>query len=133
MIHAAPKPISIQGTEMPMSFETFLRVQRRGALLDQISEALAQLVTDVQTTHMAGSLTLAIKVEPFQKRGGDMVIVTDDLKVKGPVLPREREAYFVGADGSLLQDDPKQHKLPLRAVDAPTEHDEDGVIIESAR
>jgi hypothetical protein len=115
---------------MAQSFETFLRAQRQGALLDQITEALAQLVTDVQMTSLPGTLNLILKVEPFKKHGSDVVIVTDDVKVKTPQLPREREVYFVAEDGSLVQEDPKQHKLKLRGV--PTEHDEDGVVIESA-
>lgn len=113
------------------SFETFLRVQRKGALLDQITSALAQLVTDVQFTGLPGTLTLAIKVEPFQKRASDVVVITDDVKVKTPQLPRERDVYFVGPGGALQQDDPKQHKLPLRGV--PAAVDEDGVVIESAQ
>lgn len=117
---------------MSQSFEVFLRTQRRGALLDQITEALAQLVTDVQTTQLPGTINLILKVEPFKKHGSDVVIVTDDVKVKTPTLPRERDVYYVGPDGSLLQENPAQHKLPLRGV-PQTEHDEDGVVIESAQ
>lgn len=113
------------------SFESFLRMQRRGKLLSEITDALAQVIMGVQANGIPGSLTLKLVVVPFEKRAGEIVIIRDELKATVPQPPREREIYFIGEGGELMLDDPRQQKLPLRPVVVTTHDPVTGEVIEN--
>lgn len=90
-----------------------------GRTVDELSEALAQLVLAVAATGKKGSITLKLDVAP---NADDMVSIDDTITLKLPQRARGRAIFFHDAEGSLLKENPRQGKLALREVSsAPTE------------
>lgn len=100
-------------------FADWMIEQRNGALANDLSEGLNELVDAVNCTGKGGTLTLIVKVQPASKHGEGSVLVADDVKVK---LPQERgEAlYFVDRNSNLTRQNPAQPSLPLREVPRPS-------------
>lgn len=107
-------------------FADWMAEQRNGALHNDLSQGLNDLVDAVNCVGKGGTLTLVVKVQPASKHGEGSVLVADDVKVK---LPQERgEAlYFVDADANLTRQNPAQPSLPLREVPRPQSTADTGV------
>lgn len=99
-------------------FADWMAEQRNGALHNDLSQSLNDLVDAVNCVGKGGTLTLTVRVNPASKHGEGSVLVSDDVKVK---LPQERgEAlYFVDSDANLTRQNPAQPSLPLREVPRP--------------
>jgi hypothetical protein len=95
--------------EAPRDFSAFLLDINKGQSHTELSEALAELVTEVQRTGKPGSITYTISVRP--QAGDDTVVtVTDQIGRKLPKGERRSSLFFVdGAD--LVRNDPRQHAL----------------------
>lgn len=93
-----------------------------GVFLDASSDKLAELVSAVETSGKAGSLTLIISVKKAT-RGGAM-LVTGRLKLTKPAEEPMEAMLFATPDGNLLAENPHQQKLDLKvasgASDTPT-------------
>lgn len=99
-------------------FAAFVQEQRNGGLHGELSDALAELVSAVQSTQKKGSLTLTIQVVP--NKDGVTVTVSDKLKAVLPEVDRGAAIFFIQGEGNLVRRDPRQTELPLRVVDRET-------------
>lgn len=110
---------------MVRPFTDFLRDQRGGETLEELSDKLNELVAAVQSTGKKGKLVLTVEVEPVKGTGGQ-VVVSDDVVCKKPELTRGATIFFATPENNLSRRDPRQADLPgLRTVEAampePTE------------
>jgi hypothetical protein len=112
---------STEQTAPANSFARLLIDHREGQTQDELSEALAQLVTAVRQTGKSGTLNLTIKVSAASKGAGWAVSITDKVKVTLPQLDRESSIMFASEDGALHRDNPLQKKLDLKEVQRPAE------------
>ncbi len=85
-----------------------------GRTVDELSEQLAAVVLAVAKANKKGSLTLTLEILP---NADNMVVIRDQIKTKVPLLDRGTAHFYFDEEGSLLKDNPKQGKLPLRAVE----------------
>jgi len=83
----------------------------------QLSCALAKLVAKVRETGKKGTLTYELVVEPF-KNHDSAVIITDDIKVKLPELPRRFVTAYLTPDGLVSKRDPDQRELSFDSTAA---------------
>lgn len=95
-------------------FAAFL--QERAATHDELSEALWDLVARCADTRKKGSLTLTIAIEPA-KDAPDVLMVSDEIKLKLPEYPRPSAIYWADGQGNLSRTNPQQPELDgLRAL-----------------
>lgn len=90
-------------------FAAVLQELNRGRTARELSEELAQLVSAVQETGKAGTLTLTLSLKPSKMTGA--LELTDKVSVKVPAFDRSASLFFAAADGSLTRDDPSQLKI----------------------
>lgn len=96
-------------------FAAFLTEQRNGALHDELSNALADLVAVCVETGKKGTLTLKISVLP--QKDEVTMLVTDDVKTAAPKHDAKPALFFPDEHGNLLRSDPRQLDLSnLREV-----------------
>lgn len=101
-------------------FHEWLLDQARGAVDDELTVALAEVVEAVAHLGAKGKVTLEVQIDPAGA-GGRMVSTQCVVKTKPPLPPAEPSVFFVGDGGSLVRDDPYQaHLFPARQVDAAT-------------
>lgn len=98
------------------SIVDFFRDQRNGELDAEASKALQQVIQAVTTQEKKATLTIIIEVEP--SKGGGMVVVTDDVKVKLPKQKRGATIFYATPENHLTRQDPRQQQLQLREVGA---------------
>lgn len=87
-------------------FGDFLAELRRGAVADELSEALHELLAAVQDTQKPGSISLTIKVG-IQKNT-TAVSIADVVAKKIPARPRPESLWFVDHNGNPTRRDPSQ-------------------------
>lgn len=95
-------------------FET-LREIRAGGLLNEATEALAELVHAVNETGKSGEIAIRLKLK-LANRGSSTMIVDADVKKTIPEPDREVAFFFPTKDGGLSKQDPNQIPLGLRPV-----------------
>ncbi len=101
---------------MPRPFFETLRELRTGRTLEELEDALAQVVTAVSQTNKPGELVLRLKVRPPRKGSHTYLSIEDDIATKVPRSDREDTIFFPLADGSLSRQNPNQLGLQLRPV-----------------
>lgn len=84
-----------------------LREIRKGAVVDQASVKLADLVCAVTEHGKAGSLTIKLDVKPQEGDRG-LVTVTASLKVVRPEAGIPDAIFYVDGEGGLHRNDPDQ-------------------------
>ena len=94
-----------------------LRHLQGGMFLEDASEQLAELVSAVDNTGKAGTITLVISVKKMSK--GAMG-VTGSIKLRKPQEAPDATLMFPTPEGNLLTEDPRQQKLALKTVEAQT-------------
>ena len=108
-------------------FATFITDLDHGKINQHLTEILAAVVAAVEDTGKVGEVTLKITV----KKEGKMAIIGVDVKGKEPKHPLHGTLFYIGENGELLRDDPRQLSLknldkpPLKAVEFPVAGDED--------
>lgn len=112
--------VSAERERLP--FAAWLQDLRHGAAHAELTDALAELVSAVQTTGKAGELRLVVKVKPSDS-GATQVIVSDDVVLKAPEPSRPISLFFVDEAHNLTRDDPFQQRLPLRDIPRPDKTD----------
>ncbi len=95
--------------------ETIKEFKGSGALAEQLSIELGDLVTAVIDTGKAGSLTLVLKVQP-DSEGSIKMGATVKTAVPKPSVGEA--IFFAAANGALSRSDPRQADLLLREPDA---------------
>lgn len=103
---------------MAQALET-LRALRHGQAEIELNEALTEAVQRARDTGKNATVSISITIKP--KGASGQYFLTDDIKCKLPVFPKEPTILFGTPEGNLLRDDPHQQKLPLRELhdDAP--------------
>ncbi|WP_280245546.1 hypothetical protein [Nocardia abscessus] len=96
-------------------FADFLTDLRRGAVHEEASQALHDLIAAVEETRKAGRLTITFEVS-IQK-GTDMLAIKDSVATKTPRLDRPTSLWFVDRHGNATRRDPSQMEIPgMRVV-----------------
>lgn len=85
----------------------------RSTMLEQMSDALTEVVQRVQSLQKAGAVTLKIDVKP---EGADHLFIAGTLTSKLPVKSATQTAFFVTRDGQLTVDDPMQNQTDLHDI-----------------
>lgn len=88
-----------------------------GHLLDDLADALERVAAEVAETGKPGSVSLKLAVKPLGEPGNPMIAVEEEIGRTPPKRPT-RGAIFYAVDGGLHRDDPRQTRLPFRAVAA---------------
>jgi hypothetical protein len=94
-----------------------LRELRHGAMLDEASEQMAEVVKRVAETGKAGALLIKLTVKPAGRGAVRTVVIEDDVGTKLPEPDKEVTVFFPTSDGNLSRQDPAQMNLGLRAVE----------------
>lgn len=102
------------GERQVRPFADWLREQRRGALHDELSDAITELVEACQVTGKAGTLVLKVKLTPSDASAYAHFEVTDDVDVKAPKPDKPASVFFADRDANLVRNDPRQQTLGLR-------------------
>lgn len=108
-----------------------LRELRHGAMLDEASEEMAEVVKRVAETGKAGALLIKLTVKPAGRGMVRTVVIEDDVTSKLPEPDKEVTVFFPTSDGNLSRSDPSQMNLGLRSVD-PVFDPETGEVVASA-
>lgn len=104
-------------------FAAFVQEQRNGAMHDDLSTGLAELVAACVETGRKGTLTLKVIVAP--QKDEVTLLVTDDVVVKAPRHESKPALFFHDTAGNLLRNDPRQldlaslRELPGGKTDEP--------------
>lgn len=111
------------------SFSEFVTDLDHGRIDQLLTERLAEVVKAVEETGKVGELVfrLAVKLE------GKMAVVGAEIKSKVPEHPLHGTLFYVGGNGELLRDDPRQQTMkglepprmrsvsfPISEIDAPS-------------
>lgn len=102
---------------MPKAFTDELRDLRKGGLVQEATDRLAELVNAVTATGKPGKFTLELSLK---RVGRGAVTVTDKISVKNPEPQTDNQTLmFPGPEGSLFTEDPAQSKLDLKVAPSP--------------
>lgn len=88
-------------------FADWLREYKQGALHEELSLALNDVMTGVDDHLKPGSFTVVIKIEPG-KDNKVVKFISDDVKVKLPQAKKEKAVYFTDKHGNAVRNDPNQ-------------------------
>lgn len=116
---------------MPRPFLETLRELRKGQTLEDLTNALAEMVGAVQTTGKGGEITLRLRIRPPRPGSVSYITIEDQVVTKIPRADRGDTVFFPLADGSLSRQDPSQLGLQLSGV--PNDVDPDTGEIKSKR
>lgn len=114
--------------EGPRSFAKFLSDLADGAAHAELSTELHGLVkalsdeSDRTSRDAKGELTLKLRLSVAPN---GTVTVNYDVAAKDPKPARSHGVFWVSPGGNLVNENPKQAKLPLRDVKAPETRDVD--------
>jgi len=79
-----------------------------GALLEQASEKLAEVVRNVQEVEKPGTFTLTFSIKP---NGSNKVFVDAKVTAKSPERAVETSMFFARPNGDLTRQSPKQEEV----------------------
>lgn len=94
-------------------FAEFITDLAHGNINQKLTEALAEVTDAVEETGKAGELTIKFQV----RKEGKMAVVAVDVKKKVPEHPLHDTLFYIGDNGELLREDPRQ--LRLKGLDKP--------------
>ena len=97
-----------------MAFRSFLDVlgeRRKGRTVDELTQALGELVAAVRETGRAGDIVLTLKVSPIKGHARHAIQIADSIAVKAPKRDRDASIWFADDDNGLHRSDPNQHDL----------------------
>ena len=95
-------------------FPMTLAAVRKGALVNELTEKLAEVVAGVVQFEKAGTLTLKLTVKPLSENS-EMVVIEDDLTIKVP-RPDGKTWFYATEDGGLARENPTPELPGLRPV-----------------
>lgn len=87
-----------------------LREMRKGRIVEDATEALAEVVKAVDATNKPGAVTLKISVKP-SKDGGWEKTLSASIATTVPRVDLPDAVFFSNVDGDLVRDDPEQTRL----------------------
>lgn len=98
-------------------FADNLRYLGKGAINEELTEKMAELVKSVRETGKAGEIVLKIKVGMMAAGNEDMVKLTPVVTAKIPETESPITIMYSTADGDLLREDPNKQQTELRQVE----------------
>lgn len=108
--------LKIEGAGEGRPLQYSLQQIRRGDLMSEAGQELANLLFACQQTGRKGKLTLTIEVKPTE-RGSAQMQIDDHVKVALPEADKSTTFMYVGDDGQLQRNDPNQEDVEnLRTV-----------------
>lgn len=87
-----------------------LRDIRKGRVVDQATEQLANVVRAVDRTGKPGEVTIKLTIEP-EKGGGSQKTIGAKVTSKAPVEDLPKGLFFSNVEGDLLRSDPAQQEM----------------------
>lgn len=97
-------------------FAEFLNALDYGAIADEATHELNELVHACTETGKAGEITLVIKIKPVGANG--QVELASDVRTKKPKAARGKSLMFATPDNNLQREDPRQRSLDgVKTVD----------------
>lgn len=100
-------------------FTDALRSVRFGVLIDDLDDALKEVVNACAETGKVGTLSLTLKLKPGK---GGQIEVFDEVKIKVPENERGSTLMFPTPEGRLQRNNPRQMDLEgLRVAAAPAQ------------
>lgn len=97
------------------SFTAIIAEHRKGSLVSDLSEKLAQVAEAVMEHDKAGALTLTLKITP--SGDGTTVKIDDVVKATIPEGTPATSLFFVDDAGNLTRHNPAQQSLLRDASD----------------
>jgi hypothetical protein len=102
----------------PKTFVQTLQDHHYGHTADEATAALQEAIDAAERTGKQTEVTVKLTFKPVSKAG--RYDVRADVTNKLPPKEREAAIMFVGPDGNLQNNDPRQKDLPgMRVVDKP--------------
>lgn len=101
--HPSQKAPAMQRSEL--NFLEFIQTFRRGELLAEGDDKLAELIEAISRTGSSGSLSLKMSIK-VNKAG--QLEITPDLTIKKPTRTLGVGIYYANDEGRLSRRDPKQ-------------------------
>lgn len=98
----------------------FFQEHRNGSTLDEISDALRDLVAAVTDEGKAGKMTVTIGIKPMGKSDG--LEVSCDVKTSPPKSTPGVSIFFATPDNNLQRQDPRQTTMELREITPTNAH-----------
>ncbi len=98
-----------------------LRDHRNGVTLDEMSDALQDLVEAVTEEGKGGKLTVTISVKPMGRDSGALEVACD-IKSAPPKKTLGTSVFFASPENNLVRQDPRQQTLELREIGPATAH-----------
>lgn len=95
-----------------------LRDVKSGQVIEELDDALQQLVQSVQRTTKAGTLTLTVDIKPM-KGSTEAVVVKATLKLKEPKFEDNGTVLFPTPEGNLQRTYHRQEELPGLSLATP--------------
>lgn len=102
---------------MPRPITDTLRNIQNGALIDDASDKLRELLLAVDSTGRAGKLTIEIAVSKLTRGGA--VQIKGKARVTLPADAPPEGIFWVSPEGDALTEDPNQQKLDLKVATPP--------------
>ncbi len=96
------------------SFTNLLQQHRQGGCLDELGQAMRDVIDAAQLTGNPGVITLKVMIDPTKSRA---IEIYDDIKVTMPKAEKEGSMFFVGEGGALVRNNPNQLEMPLRSIE----------------
>lgn len=101
-------------------FSDWLREQAKGKSHEELGEGLHDLIARVVDTGKKGSITYTVTVEPTKDGGENLVVVTDEIRLRLPEHKRPGNYFWVDGAGNLARQNPNQLAFDsLREVPPP--------------
>jgi hypothetical protein len=92
-----------------------LREHRNGVTLDELSDALRDLVAAVVEEGKAGKLTMTLSVKPAGRDSGALEVGCE-IKSAPPKKTPGVSIFFASPESNLVRQDPRQQGFDLREV-----------------
>lgn len=89
---------------------------QNGSTISDLSEAYREVVEACELTGKPGKVTLEISIRPPSKGKARVVGIAMKVESKIPEADPYLSMWYVGDNGELLREDPRQRKLDLRVV-----------------
>lgn len=92
----------------PVTFDAWLPEVRRGDLVTELNEKLAEVVREVTLLEKPGTLTLKLTIVSDEM---GTVRIVDDVTTKIPQPKRKTTVWFVGESYDLTRSNPAQRSI----------------------
>ena len=109
-------PIPFLHEDNMKAFSQQLPAISAGALDEDLTQALADGVEFLDANGGTFEITLKLKLSQVINRAGVMIKVTHDVQTKFPKPKPAEFTMFLGPDGDLELENPRQGNLPFKEV-----------------